>query len=1295
MATKIKDYRFSIYMNNDAAKRALIELEGESVRLVKKLDDLEKAGQRNSIEWKNTKTALDEVQKKMEATKHEAGLLALSTADLTKTQRALLAEYRKAIPGSEHREQLKAQLDIIKNRLDQLDPKAKQTGLSLGRMADGFNRYFAMATAFAASLTGIAMGFKSLKEERDKLEDSKANLKALTGLGQADVDRLTEMAKKMSVNQLDGAGIRIRQSAQEIVDAYTKVGSQKPELLKNADALNEVTKQALILATASKMEVVPAAEGLTNMMNQYGVSAKEAAHYMNVLAAGSQAGAKEVPYISEAMTKFGSVAKLSNVPVEQAVALIETLGEKGHAAEISGTGLKTFFVKLLQGADATNPKVVGMATALDNLAEKFSGKGGFSEMVKLFGQDNVVVAQTLIENRKRFEELTSAVTGTTVGMEQAAINSQPPAAVMAQAINKMKIAGVELVDKLQPAMSMMTGWFSKTVQALPGLVDWFTKWGGTVATTTVIIVAYIAVLNAQTLAAKVATFWNNKLAESFNSIKNFVKTNPYAAALIGLVALVTMIEKFITRNDALKNSLKDIMKDTMKDYRAQVELEKANANGLFEAYKNANEGTEQRRIALTKIKSLYGSYIQNLIDEKGNIRDIALAQQQVNTALEQNIALKITEAAKTKILEETIGKQTDLLTEMSDRMAMIKGEEGGSIFADQISSIFRQYSTDLTKAEQMATVLAMKSSQGQSLQFRTILADRIHQYKQAIAVQQKGLADLDKQFNRVKPATLATTSNNGSDKTQNDTTGGGAPDDAAAKKALDKKLKANEDAWKKLEAQRMDQFAKDNSNEEQYLSDMATMEIDYLEKKKTILKTAGQETGEVDLEIAKARLELVNKTAKIIEKKEKDKTEAEKKSAENGLKVLETEQELEIAALNKKRDTDKMSEIAYLDELYDIEVKFIEKKMKLIGLSADKIEELKKHLVEKTTQKSDNYAKEEAWFKEKYSSDKDKLIAWKELEQKILDDYAKKHNLTEKQKAEAQAILDKEYQKKKIDDYAKTAQEIANIAGNLSSAAQGFQQAEEMAVERKYKKLIKAAGKNSKQVTELEDKKEQELAAVKAKWADKVFILNAAQIVANTALAVMQAWATLPTVLAPIGAAAALLAGSAQLAVANQARENAKEGYFKGGYTGGDDPREVRGYFPDGEPYHGKEFVGNHKGVENPHVRQFYDIFDVAQKNGTIRMLNTTQILRQITTPTSGKYDGGYTRRVPTDGNPNNTNYTPIESRNDAVMVRVADTMERLIAKLDEPLEVPIAGRKGIADGLKRYNKLLANKDRG
>ena len=111
-----------------------------------------------------------------------------------------------------------------------------------------------------------------------------------------------------------------------------------------------------------------------------------------------------------------------------------------------------------------------------------------------------------------------------------------------------------------------------------------------------------------------------------------------------------------------------------------------------------------------------------------------------------------------------------------------------------------------------------------------------------------------------------------------------------------------------------------------------------------------------------------------------------------------------------------------------------------------------------------------------------------------------------------------------------------------------------------------------------------------------------------------------------IAAAAAIAAGAAQIAVAKQQRDEAKGlksgGYsadYVEGYTQRGNPDETAGVIP----VHKNEFVANHEAVANPDVKQFLDVFDVAQKRGTIRMLNTTQILEQIRTR-GGRYSGGY-----------------------------------------------------------------------
>lgn len=135
--------------------------------------------------------------------------------------------------------------------------------------------------------------------------------------------------------------------------------------------------------------------------------------------------------------------------------------------------------------------------------------------------------------------------------------------------------------------------------------------------------------------------------------------------------------------------------------------------------------------------------------------------------------------------------------------------------------------------------------------------------------------------------------------------------------------------------------------------------------------------------------------------------------------------------------------------------------------------------------------------------------------------------------------------------------------------------------------------------------------------------MNVLTITADTAQAVMRSWAELGPILGPIYAALAVAEGAAQLVVAKQQRDEAKGLYTGGyseGYTGSGDDHEVAGVIP----VHRNEFVANHEAVGNPAVRQFLDVFDMAQRNGSIRLLDTASIIRQVQLG-KGRYEGGYT----------------------------------------------------------------------
>lgn len=101
------------------------------------------------------------------------------------------------------------------------------------------------------------------------------------------------------------SGIRIRQSATDIMDAFKLVGSAKPELLSNKEALAAVTEQTLILASASGMTLRNAVDAVTLSLNQYGDGADQAARYANVMAAGSKYGSAAVESVTKSIKSSG------------------------------------------------------------------------------------------------------------------------------------------------------------------------------------------------------------------------------------------------------------------------------------------------------------------------------------------------------------------------------------------------------------------------------------------------------------------------------------------------------------------------------------------------------------------------------------------------------------------------------------------------------------------------------------------------------------------------------------------------------------------------------------------------------------------------------------------------------------------------------------------------------------------------------------------------------------------------------------------------------------------------------
>lgn len=435
-------------------------------------------------------------------------------------------EYNRTMAKIQH---LQGILKQHRQEIKGITTETKKATVCIGSMVDWFNRFGGVILSVIGFLTGFTLALRAIRDERNKLEESQAGLKALTGLDDDSIAWLTGQAKTLSTT-MTKEGLRVRQSAAEILDAFMLVGSAKPELLGDKEALKAVTEEAMRLQAAAKdITLNEAVDSLTLSLNQYGAAADQAGRFTNVLAAGSQAGSANIASQAKAIRNAGTAAASANVPIEQTVALIETLAYRGIKDEVAGTGLKKFFLVLQTGADETNPKIVGLDKALENLKNKNMDAGAIK---KMFGEEGYNTASVILQNTEMVKDFTAAVTGTNVAYEQAAINSDTAQAKLEQARNKMKLAAIDLGEKLNPALTVSTNMLTNVLKYLPGLIDWCKKWGGTVlwlstillvyATRLKIITAWYSIWNSLT---KIATVLNLAYAASMNTLSGYTVTS--------------------------------------------------------------------------------------------------------------------------------------------------------------------------------------------------------------------------------------------------------------------------------------------------------------------------------------------------------------------------------------------------------------------------------------------------------------------------------------------------------------------------------------------------------------------------------------------------------------------------------------------------------------------------------------------------------------------------------------------------------------------------------------------------
>ena len=1295
MAISIKDFRMAIRIDNSEAKAKFeetrLQLEGVTASLKK----LEEEGKKNSKEYKELKAQQDSLNASLYSLRLEAGRSALTYNELRKGAAQLRRAMNNVKPGTAEWERYRAELILTVQRMKELKGTATETGLSLSKLADGFNRYAAIGAGALATLTGMTLTMRKCVDEYAAMEEAESQVVKYTGMTREETKELNEEFKRMDtrtpreeLNRLAGEagklGITGRQNVLEFVEAANQINVALGEDL-GEEAVNQIGK-------------------LSQMFGDESRSLKD-----NMLAIGSavnqvaQSTSASEPYLVEFTARMGGVGKQARMSVTDIMGFASALDQNMLRSEMASTALSGLIMRIFQepakyaklaGMDVeefTNLVKTDVNEAVITFLSALNKMGGMAQMapvlkeMQLSGAEAASVISTLAGNvdlvRKEQENANRAFQEGTSITNEYSVQNNTVQAELDKARKGFQEVRIELGERLEPVMKNMVSLGSLSVKGFLVLIKTLDEYHGVLIGAAAGLAGYTVATKASIVADKAKVLWTGRITTGMRRLFILLKANPWGIATTAVTALVGLLADLKRRQDEVTLSVRSMQE--VEDRAGESYGRQASRVRLLTAVlHNENLAQSARLKALKELKEIIPGYNAQLSDEGRLIRD--------NTDAIEEYLVQLNRQIKTQALQD---KLTELYSRQYDTNLRLKEETAAMDKAKK--SLSTAETAAAMRSMQAATPGSRALMRGLDQGVQTMRAE----FKEASKAVEKTRAELDgigKAIADINAEIKKTEGTAVPQELEKESEGAGTlliggtqtENDAALKEEEERisqrlsraKAEAKALLHQSIESGKERAAAQDEYDKALYKAEMAAL----IERRELLAKN-GKDTSELQGQIYDR---MIAEADRLYERR--------KKQQQDSLDSLEAQKIAEEDVQKKAYADGELGEREYREKLLEIERAYLEKRREMLaGFGLDTAETDRK-LLDMDVEESEEARKKEKEQGLRAVFDQSDPDTQLEMLKAMYDEDIL--SFEEYQRLKDQILAEHEDNRDKI--LRSASDSVQSILSSASQYMQIMQDRELNKVENKYDREIKAAQKAGKDTTELEEEKEEAMQAIRKKYADKQFALSVLQVTASTAVAAMEAYkamAGIPLVgptLGALAAAAALATGAVQIAAAKQQQEEAKglkSGGFSSeyveGYTRKGNPDDTAGVIP----VHKNEFVANHEAVANPAVRQFLDVFDLAQKRGTIRMLNTTQILEQVRTR-GGKYEGGYSGKgaAATPAASLQPGELTADQRSQIVMLLAENN--RLLAILCRK-ELVVDPRK-IRDALRRLERLEDNVSR-
>lgn len=1159
-----------------------------------------------------------------------------------------------------------------------------------------------------------------------------------------DFKKMDTRTAREKLNQLAGdagrLGITATSLVEEFVDGADKINVALGDDLGD-EAVSQIGKLAQMFGEDKTKGLRGAMLATGSAVNELAQNSSASAGYLvdftaRVAGVGKQAGFTQAQIMGLASVLDQNMQQDETAATAVQNLLAKMFQDSAKFAKIAGLNVKEFSKTLKEDANG----------ALLQFLAALRSKGGFAQLAPMFEEMKMdgsratgvlTVLADKLDDIKAAQDLAtkSYAEGTSV-INEFNTQNESVQAQLDKAKKKFQDLAIELGQKLYPAARLCISSASITVHVLSSIIDFVIKYRTTIIALTATIIALTVAETAHIVKLKAIALWQNVVVTGAKKLWAILAAHPYLAVAAAVTTLVAVIVDLSRKTDSAakaQEALNDIHQEAQKEiveeqlklenlrqaamnetnslkdrYAAIAELNRIVPNYNASIDKTTGKYKENKRALDDYIKSLVHLYevqgakkkIQQLSEEKA---DLTIKQKQARENYEKaknagpgytyttswGATGNTTQDATDKFRRD-LQKLNDEIKERDSMISAITDVYGKDMQSAEVKKAKENIntnggggstSTESEKERKAREKAEKKAADSIKAETNQLMADNAKAYAEGKKTYQQYIDDREKITIAGIDKLKALYGEDSNEYRQ-------LLDDRvnAAKKHDEDIIKMRE---KDIERERLVREANikaqyNDASSAIYQNDIALdealyqNEVDAMKRRLSLYNEGSEEWLDLKAEMEQESLDhqlqmqesYMNQLKELRQQFGKQDVQAQETMYLNGLDNLYKK------GLIKEKEYQQMK--LEITKQFTAQIAQIEAEDHGAGSTQAKIDSKTSEMVNsakaaagdaQSTNGSfggyfiaqiQNYQNTMEKLKELYGSDEQNHAAYMQAKAQVTSNF--------------------------LDGMVRSTQVAYDGISNIMSAASAYSQAcsdlEQAKISKNYEKQIAAAGNNSKKKKRLEEKRDKELAAAKAKANKKAMKIEIAQAIASTAMAAINAYssaAKVPVIgwtLAPIAAGMATAAGLLQIATIRKQHQAEAAGYYSGGYTGGRRYRREAGVVHEGE------FVANHQAVNNSSIRPAFDLIDRAQRANTVGSLTADDISRAL-----GSGGGGaVVTPVVNVSNDNSEVRESLDGVNNAITI--------LNQTLDDGLEIvmPIAGRSGLHRKLKDYERLLDNK---